>query len=314
MNDDPATFRTAACGDDTLDGKVAGATAAFPFDRLTVERFRAAFPQARWREDLGAWFVPGTTAMRRLATWQSREWSTVLAYADQRGRDAYAFDRLESPYLEPGDDLVIRTPYSRTVIDELRAVPWSHWDSAARVWRVPYRSWEELRRRWPAIETAAKHAEPEQRRLRTTQRAPTDNAKRALAAEHRRYRYPVPDDAMPPTGRVTMTHLGCVVFEEITGELAEPDTVSRFYPDLHLGDATALWATWSKPTHAELVKAWPARHATEHAALQRGWWQPDLQTLRAERRKAASLERAQATRRERRGDAVPSQPASRSET
>ena len=39
-----------------------GATAAFPYDRLTVERFRTAFPRARWRDDLRAWFVPGTTA------------------------------------------------------------------------------------------------------------------------------------------------------------------------------------------------------------------------------------------------------------
>ena len=32
-----------------------GATAAFPYDRMTVERFREAFPRARWRDDLGAW-------------------------------------------------------------------------------------------------------------------------------------------------------------------------------------------------------------------------------------------------------------------
>ena len=35
--------------------KEAGATAAFPFDRATVERFRKAFPRARWRDDLQAW-------------------------------------------------------------------------------------------------------------------------------------------------------------------------------------------------------------------------------------------------------------------
>lgn len=31
-----------------------GAIAAFPFDRITVERFRVAFPGARWRKDLRA--------------------------------------------------------------------------------------------------------------------------------------------------------------------------------------------------------------------------------------------------------------------
>jgi hypothetical protein len=36
------------------DDGAPGATAAFPYDRMTVERFREAFPQARWRDDLGA--------------------------------------------------------------------------------------------------------------------------------------------------------------------------------------------------------------------------------------------------------------------
>ena len=48
-----------------VEGKI-GATAAFPYDRMTVERFRSAFPDARWRDDLRVWFVLGTTAERRL--------------------------------------------------------------------------------------------------------------------------------------------------------------------------------------------------------------------------------------------------------
>src|ERR1700746_1890195 len=83
------------------DGKP-GAAVSFPYDRLTVERCRAAFPKARWRDDLRAWFVPGTTAERRLDRWLGREWSGVLAYADDRGRDAFAFEPIESRYrLEP---------------------------------------------------------------------------------------------------------------------------------------------------------------------------------------------------------------------
>jgi hypothetical protein len=100
-----------------------GATAAFPYDRMTVERFREAFPRARWRDDLGAWFVPGTRAERRLTAWMSREWSGVLAHADQRGHDAFTFEPISSPYLELADGFVIRTPYSRSVIAELREVP-----------------------------------------------------------------------------------------------------------------------------------------------------------------------------------------------
>ena len=82
-----------------VEGKT-GATADFPYDRLTVERFRSAFPGARWRDDLRAWFVPGTTAERRLNRWLGREMSGVLAYADDQGRDAFAFQPVESRYLE----------------------------------------------------------------------------------------------------------------------------------------------------------------------------------------------------------------------
>src|ERR1700738_3258311 len=118
------------------DGK-GGATAAFQYDRVTVERFRSAFPGARWRDDLRAWFVPGATAERRLDRWLGRELSGVLAYADQRGKDAFAFDPIDSPYLSLADDFRIRTPFSRTVLAELRQVPWAWWEGDARVWRVP---------------------------------------------------------------------------------------------------------------------------------------------------------------------------------
>ncbi len=141
-----------------VEGK-SGATAAFPYDRLTVERFRAAFPGARWRDDLRAWFVPGTTAGRRLNRWLGREMSGVLAYADDRGRDAFAFQPIGSRYLEAADDLRIRTPYAKAVVDELRAVPWAWWDGDLKAWRVPFRSWDALLRRWPAIEAAAQRIE-----------------------------------------------------------------------------------------------------------------------------------------------------------
>jgi hypothetical protein len=275
-----------------------GATAAFPYDRMTVERFREAFPRARWRDDLGAWFVPGKRAERRLLAWSGREWSGVLAYADQRGRDAFSFEPITSPFLEIGDGFKVRTPYSRTVIAELRAVPWARWDPASKAWHVPFRSFEELRKRWPAIEGAARLAEPQERQKREASRkaAPEHVAKRAEAAERRRHRYPVPEDALPAPGHVLMTHGGCVVFEEVTGELAEPMIVARFYPGVIAVSAALIWARWRRPSHAELVQAWPSRAPPSRADLARGWWQPTIQMLREERRKAASLERAQATR------------------
>src|ERR1700744_177810 len=86
-------------GQEPIDGK-GGATATFPYDRLTVERFRSAFPRARWRDDLRAWFVPGTTAERRLNRWLGRELPSVLACADDRGRAPFACEPIESRYLE----------------------------------------------------------------------------------------------------------------------------------------------------------------------------------------------------------------------
>lgn len=276
----------------------AGATAAFPYDRMTVERFRKAFPRARWRDDLGAWFVPGTKAQGRLTTWASREWSGVLAYADQRGRDAFTFEPITSAYLEVAEDLVVRTPYSHAVITELRMVPWARWNPASKAWRVPFRSYEDLLRHWPAIEDAARQAEPEERRKREESRkaSPEHGERRAEAAERRRRRYPVPKDALPPLDHVLMTHAGPVMFEAINGELVDPVIATRFYPGVAAGSVTLIWAGWRKPSHVELVQTWPARTAPGPAELARGWWQPTIKVLREERSRAASLERARATR------------------
>lgn len=106
-----------------------------------------------------------------------------------------------------------------------------------KAWRVPFRSFEELRRRWPAIEAAARLAEPEERRKREESRkaSPEQEDRRAESAEHRRKRYPVPENALPPLDRALMTHAGCVVFQAITGELVEPVVAARFYPLADIG-------------------------------------------------------------------------------
>ena len=280
------------------DGKP-GAAASFPYDRLTVERFRAAFPKARWRDDLRAWFVPGTTAERRLDRWLGREWSGLLAYADARGRDAFAFDPIESPYLEPAEDLLVRTPYSPSVVAELREISWAAWDSDIRVWRVPYRSWDALRRRWPAIEAAARRNEPEERRRRREARkgSPEERRMQAQLRERRRRRYPVPADLLPPLDRVVMTHRGAVIFTEITGEVADEEAAGDYYPEVSFANGSLVWAGWRHPSYEELVGAWPSRWPASAVELARGWWQPTLDELRAERNKRRSVERAQARRR-----------------
>ena len=283
---------------ESTEGKT-GATAAFPYDRMTVERFRSAFPGARWREDLRAWFVPGTTAERRLGRWLGREMSGVLAFADDRGRDAFAFQPIESRYLEVADDLRIRTPYSTTVVEELRAIPWAWWDADSKTWRVPFRSWEDLQRRWPAVEAAAQRSEPSARLERRQARKGTPEQLEAAerAAERQRRRYPVPDEPLPPLGRVFMTHLGTVIFTDVSGELVDGAIAGRFYPDVFNTGPTLVWATWRKPTHDELVKAWPTRRSADERDAARGWWQPTIEELRVDRRKAASNERAQQARR-----------------
>ena len=93
-----------------------------------------------------------------------------------------------------------------------------------------------------------------------------------------------------------MIHAGCVVLEAVTGEVVAPVIAARYYPGV-ASASNLIWAVRRRPTHDEVVRAWPARGAPSRADFPRGWWQPTIETLREERRKAASLERARATRR-----------------
>lgn len=280
-----------------VEGRI-GATAAFPYDRMTVDRFRAAFPGARWRDDLRAWFVPGATAARRLNHWLGHEIAGVLAYADERGRDAFAFQPIESRYLEVGDDFRIQTPFSRTIVETLRAVPWAWWDGDLKAWRVPFRSWDELEKRWPEIEAAAQRNEPGERKKRQEARKGTPEQQEAAAgaAERRRHRYPVPDERPPPLERVIMTNQGAIILTDITGELVDNAATQHFYPDVSSAGVTLVWASWRQPTHNELVKAWPAHRPADTQERACGWWQPSIEELRIERRRAASKQRNLKTR------------------
>ncbi|TGQ28826.1 hypothetical protein [Mesorhizobium sp. M00.F.Ca.ET.216.01.1.1] len=271
-----------------------GAEARFPYDRAAVERFREAFPRARWSDELGSWFVPGKTAARRIERWLAQEGASRSAHDDSKGRDAFAFDPLSSPYLEVADDLRIRTPYSKTVLEELRAIPWARWDEQLRAWRVPFRSYETLRHHWPRIERAARRAEPEERKRGREANKDSDEHRAAKLryAERKRHRYPLPAEDLPPLGRAVATEqYGIVVFREISGEVADAADSAMFYP--HLMEATVdyLWARWRPATLAELIKTWPARRVAGSTERSRGWWQPTLGELRIARQRARSLER-----------------------
>ena len=143
-----------------------GAYISFPYDRTMLGEFRRAFPRARWSDDRRNWFIPGKTADRRFTRWMDGQLSERDPFGESKGRDAYDFDPIGSPYLVAGDDLCLRTPFSRTIVEELRQVPWAHWDDNSRTWHVPFRSYEELRKRWPVIEAAARRNEPDARKQR----------------------------------------------------------------------------------------------------------------------------------------------------
>lgn len=205
-----------------------GADASSPFDRIPIEQFRRRFPRARWSDDRQAWFVPGRTASQRFGKWLAELQAEADAHADAKGRDAFEFAPIESAYLELGKaGFRIRTPYSKTIVDKLREVPFSSWDGDRRIWHVPFRSYEDLRRRWAEIEAAARRNEPEERRHRAEERKGTEEERRTRlrSAERRRRRYPLRHGDLPPLRRPVATAAGIIVFTEVTGELVEAEKV-----------------------------------------------------------------------------------------
>ncbi|WP_049735719.1 hypothetical protein [Rhizobium ecuadorense] len=271
-----------------------GATTDLPHDRITVRRFREAFPRARWSDSLNAWFVPGRTAEKRIGRWLAEMEAEADRFADDKGRDAFAFEPIESRYLEPAPaTFQIRTPYSRTVVNEIREIPLARWDDDRRLWTVPYRSFEELRQHWPAIEAAAERSEPEARRARREAIKGTeeDEASKARMRERRRKRYPVPADDGPPFQRAIGTHAGVVFFIGTDGELADPATIGNFYFPAAEGEEY-VWVSWRSGSLEELVTTWPAKTPPDQIELTRGWWMPTLDELRIARRDAKSRRRA----------------------
>lgn len=287
--------------DTTSSGKAdlpVGTTTDLPHDRITVQRFRESFPRARWSDRLNAWFVPGRTAGKRIGRWLAQMEAEFDAFADEKGRDDFAFDPIKSPYLVAAPSgLQIRTPYSRTVITEVREIPLARWDADCRLWTVPYRSLDDLRRRWPAIEAAAERNEPAARkaRLEIFKGTSEEEAAKAKTRERRRKRYPVPVDDVPPFGRAIATHAGVVIFTGTHGELADPETVTSFY-FYPTSNGEYVWAAWRPGSLEELITTWPARMPPGQREVARGWWVPDLEELRTARQKARSKRRVQQRR------------------
>lgn len=265
---------------------------AFPFDRMTVQRFRQEFPRARWSDTRKAWIVPGKTARRRIDRWMARESARADPHAEAKGRDAYAFEPILSRYLSVDKDgFRIKTPYSRKLVEEIRQVPFSRWEGDAKVWRVPFASYDDLLEHWQAIEAEAQRSEPEERRKRAEARKGTEEERLAQrrSIERKRRRIPLPADDLPPTERPVATlAFGIVVVSEITGELVEPEEIAGLYPDIA---GEQVWGMWRTPSLEELVQTWPARLEPADGQRRRGWWLPTLDELREARRSARSRER-----------------------
>jgi hypothetical protein len=261
-------------------------TVSFAFDRMTVARFRETFPRARWSDALQAWTVPGTTARCRIDNWLATEAARRTPYEEERGRDAYEFEPILSPYLSVYDrGFRIRTPYSRTVVGELRQIPFARWNGDEKAWEVPYASYDELQHRWEAIEEAARRNEPDERRKRAEARKGTEEEAQAKrrSMERRKKRMPVPSGDLPPPERpVATANYGIVVFTDVTGELVDSAEIGELYPQV---DDEYVWATWRAPTIDELVETWPARAEPGDRERGRGWWRPTLEELREGRRK-----------------------------
>jgi len=271
------------------------ATVSFAFDRMTVARFREVFPNARWSDALHAWSVPGRTARRRIDRWLASENARRSPYEDERGRDAYQFEPILSPYLQVYDrGFRIRTPFSRTVVDELRQIPFARWNGDDKVWEIPFASYDDLQTRWKDIEAAAKRAEPEERRKRAEARRGTEDEAKAKrrTTERKKRRLPVSSDDLPLIGRPVATAVyGIVVITEITGEIVDPQEVAEHHPD---ASDEHVWSEWRAATLEELVHTWPSREAPGEYEKIRGWWQPTLDELREARRTAKSRERRKA--------------------
>jgi len=270
---------------------------SFAFDQMTVARFRETFPNARWSDSLRAWTVPGKTARKRIDRWLASEADRRAPYEEERGRDAYQFEPILSPYPQVYDrGFRIKTPFSRTVVDKLRQIAFARWDGDDKVWEVPYASYDDLQQRWEAIEEAAKRAEPEERRKRAEARKGTEEeakTKRRMS-ERGKKRLPVPSDDLPPLARpVATVAFGIVVITEITGELVDPEEVAEYHPD---ADDEYVWAGWRAATLEELVHTWPARAEPGGYERVRGWWQPTLEELRVARSSAKSRERRRTNR------------------
>jgi len=262
-----------------------------PHDRMTVERFREAFPRARWSERRKAWFVPGRTAEKRISRWLAEIEAEAEAFADDKGRDAFAFDPIESRYLKAGTAaLLIRTPYpkrsspksarsvtpARTLIDVCGACLTGHTSISGTDGRLSKASPLEVSRRQ---ERSDEKRSVELKKTRLPRRGAGSEAASAIRFPPIRYRS-CPGN-FHPYRRYRLCRSG--------RGIADAETVHAFYfpPD---AGRDYVWVAWRTGKLEELVTAWPAPSGSTAEERHRGWYLPTLDELRVARRDARSRE------------------------
>ncbi|MES0217245.1 hypothetical protein NKL07_17970 [Mesorhizobium sp. C280B] len=276
-----------------------GAEARFSFDRMAVGRFQQAFPRARWSDERRSWFVHGNTAARRIDRWLAKDVALRAPHDDSKGRDAFAFDPISSQYLEIADDLRIRTPYSRTVLEELRAVPWASWDDELRP--------GEFRSAHMKSSGADGHTSKRLRSLPNRRKGncdvrppgtpnPVGPHKSGLlnaGAIATRCQFKI---YLPWAAQSQRNSTGLSSSMKFPVNWLSYLGAAAFYPHVMPANGDFVWGRWRSATMAELVSTWPARLPAEPTERFRGWWRPTLAELRVARRNARNVERRRRSR------------------
>lgn len=138
--------------------------------------------------------------------WLALEADRRARYDEERGRDTFEFEPILSPYLQVLDSgFRIRTPYSRTVGDELRQVPFAPWNGDDKVWEIPFASYDSStngrRSRKPRSGQSRKNAGSVPRPAGREEEA---KAKRRTT-ERKKRGLPVSSDDLPALGRPVAT-------------------------------------------------------------------------------------------------------------
>jgi hypothetical protein len=152
----------------TCEPVAGGAEVRFPFDRERLAAFRDLFPDARWRKDRGAWFIPEPEAADRANLWidERRQQERAADEAAARAAENNAIEHPRVSRLPQG--WAVRTPYDPALAELLRGLPGARWNTDLKRWTVPLRAAEALRAALPQLTESALKAE-RRANLRTRQ-------------------------------------------------------------------------------------------------------------------------------------------------